>query len=141
MKLLKLAFRLQGRETFFMYWKFYLLFDKVFLCDCYFYLHKTINISCCLINRLQCREKHFTKTNQSRYNIDFFSHIFIFIWFVALHKSQAEWQKTGPWGHILPCPMGAHPWKKIIVLCVNIISGITISPTISMWESVSERNN
>ena len=71
-------FRLQkGKNSFCR--KFTLLFNKVFLCDCYFYLHKTINISCCLINRLQCREKHFTTTNQKQIHKNYFCLLFIWI--------------------------------------------------------------
>ena len=75
-EIIHFVFRLQRKEIFFVL-KILFVFDKVFLCDCYFYLHKTINISCCLINRLQCREKHFTTTNQKQIHENYFCLLFM----------------------------------------------------------------
>ena len=56
-------------------------------------------------------------------------------------KVRLSGRRQDPEDTFYSVPWEPHPWKEIIVLCVNIISGITITPTVSMWESVSERNN
>ena len=92
-------FRLQkGKNSFCR--KFTLLFNKVFLCDCYFYLHKTINISCCLINRLQCRERHFTTTKQKQHAltlifVSFVIYCIIYVLFGFLYCTEVKLSGRG----------------------------------------------